>query len=323
MRSALLCLLLSSCGPDRQPVGQSSIPQSPSCEAPALLCGAGADDCCQRLEVAGGSFYRDNQPEFPANISRFELDRYEVTVGRFRAFTKHFDTWRAAGHPTHGEGRHPQNGDAQWESAFDAWLAPSAAKLTVAIQSADCVPHEVTWTDAPGGTEDFPMNCVTWYEAYAFCIWDDARLATEAELTFAAAGGAEQRRYPWGEAEPEQNTDLAVYGCLYAGNAGCAREDIAKVGSAPAGLARFGHLDLAGSMREWVFDRYQDPYPAGPCDNCAHASRGDNRSFRGGSWYNGPISLSTVIRNNNLPTFRSDSLGFRCARDIALPRPHP
>ena len=38
---------------------------------------------------------------------------------------------------------------------------------------------------------------MNWFESYAFCIWDGGFLASEAEWNYAAAGGSEQRYYPW------------------------------------------------------------------------------------------------------------------------------
>ena len=55
-----------------------------------------------------------------------------------------------------------------------------------------------TWLDN-AGHELHPINCVTFYVSYAFCIWDGGRLPTEAEFEFAAAGGSDDRLYPWGD----------------------------------------------------------------------------------------------------------------------------
>jgi len=54
------------------------------------------------------------------------------------------------------------------------------------------------------------MNCVNWYLAFAFCTWASSRLPTEAEWNYAAAGGDEQRRYPWGNEDPGADIALAV-----------------------------------------------------------------------------------------------------------------
>ena len=50
-----------------------------------------------------------------------------------------------------------------------------------------------TWT---ANNDNLPMNCITWFEAFAFCIWDGGRLPTELEWNYAAAGGSSQNVYP-------------------------------------------------------------------------------------------------------------------------------
>lgn len=76
------------------------MPSAPatSCIALPHTCGAtGNDDCCNSLLVPGGSYYRSydvagdsgsGDKSAPATISNFRLDKYEVTVGRFRAYVE-------------------------------------------------------------------------------------------------------------------------------------------------------------------------------------------------------------------------------------------
>ena len=67
----------------------------------AATCGPRRDeDCCASLPIPGGTFNRSNDPIYPATISPFDLDRFEVTVGRFRAFIQ-AGTATQARHPTH------------------------------------------------------------------------------------------------------------------------------------------------------------------------------------------------------------------------------
>ncbi len=152
------------------------------------------------------------------------------------------------------------------------------------------------------------MSCVNWYEAFAFCAWDGGWLPTEAEWEKAAAGGDENRLYPWGAAAP--TTSLAVYN-------GSTFASILAVGSKPLGKGRWGQYDLAGGMFEWVFDFYDAAWYSGAgavCSNCTNVTNSFSRVLRGGSWSVYAAVLRAAYRNSPAPADRNISYGFRCAR---------
>ena len=250
--------------------------------------------------MAGGTFERDNlsDPLYQATVGDFWLDTYEATVGRFAKFVAAFP----ANKPAAGSGKNPRNpSDPGWSSAWDNLLRPDQATLTAAVQ---CDDEFQTW----GRGDNLAMNCVTWYEAYAFCIWDGGRLPTQAEWNYAAAGGTDQRYYPW--SRPSNSELVSPSYAVYA-----PAESVATVGSvSPQGDGKYGQADLAGNVWEWVQDWYM-PFYTSSCDNCANLVPSAERVVRGGSFYDDASYLPTSIDDVYDPTFRSKYIGFRCARN--------
>lgn len=282
--------------------GGSATPP-PSCDGLDAICGPDGDaDCCASLPLPGGTFDRADAG-YPATLSAFRLDQHEITVGRFRRFVAAYEQDMIP----NGAGRNPNDrADAGWDIDWNALLPADANSLR---NDVICERGRATWSDAPGSDEARPINCITWPEALAFCVWDGGRLPTEAEWHFAAAGGDEQRSYPW-TAEHDQTIDssFAVYG---------SRVDTPEgVGSrSPTGDGRWGHADLAGNVAEWVLDM------AGllplPCVDCArHALAGDGqRVQRGGGFADEADALLNTLRSFDGPSTRRTDRGARCARD--------
>jgi sulfatase modifying factor 1 len=224
--------------------------------------------------VPGASdYYPSGQPqevpEFSSTVSSFALDKYEVTVGRFRKFVDAYVS-NLASAPADGAGANPNVPGSGWQSAWNTRLPATKAALTN-TDYLNCNAMSQTWTDVAGANENKPINCVHWYEAFAFCIWDGGRLQTESEWEYAAAGGADNRLYPWGSASPD---------CAYANFSGCSGP--VDVGSRPVSNGRWGHSDVVGNGVQWTFDCY-GTYPTSAQTNYAKVSSSyPERVLRGG-----------------------------------------
>ncbi len=273
--------------------GTGAIPAPPPC----ANCSSGI--------VPGGTFFRDNASA-PATVSSFALDLYEVTVGGWRAFA---DALSAGWVPAAGSGKNPGSAaDPGWDVAWNSSI--SSTPVVCDTNS--------TWAR---GIENGPMNCINWYEAFAFCVWDGGRLPSEAEWNYAAAGGGDaegQRVYPW--SNPPSSTSIsaleASYGCGGDGVAGCRETDLVSVGTKPSGNGRWGHADLAGNVWEWTIDYFAIQYPV-PCIDCANFSVGDyaQRVFRGGGYEDDASRVGSSARDSNSPEYRAVHVGVRCARN--------
>jgi len=313
-----------------------------SCQKLATLCQG--ESCCTSITVPGGAFkmgrstvsgssdyYSDGLsyevPEHDAIVSSFALDKYEVTVGRFRSFVEVYDAWHKppASNPQIGTGSN-QNATASvrgrtgwqqnWTPNDNDLPADSAAVKTMLIAGQD---QFSTWTETAGTNEAFPINNVSWTLAFAFCIWDGGRLPTEAEWNYAAAGGSEQRVFPW--SIPPDNS-IAPANAVYYGNADASGLPSA-VGSksctspqAACGDGRWGQSDLAGNVYEWTLDYYTDPYPPTTCVDCCTTSVQATHVVRGGSLNNDSGDLLSAERVDLGPTDVQFWTGFRCVYEL-------
>jgi formylglycine-generating enzyme len=286
---------------DKPSCGMGGTCKAGACTVPASCtgaegagndCGSALESCCASIEVPGGPYLRrhngiapyDN-PTFPATVSAFRLDKFEVTVGRLRAFF-------AAGAgaikaPLPGQGAHPKIADSGWLAAWQPLLGP-----------------------APSQQNDkrFPAKA-NWYVAFAFCVFDGGRLPTEAEWGYAASGGDEQRVYPW-SFPPSAITvgpDQAI------------QNTTARVGVA-TGVGRWGHFDLAGNAAEWVLDQKNDLSSIRTCNDCAFLKPSESRSIwksGGGSDLGGGRGGGDLrIAGSSDEARNYDNVGFRCARDM-------
>jgi formylglycine-generating enzyme len=290
-------------------------PAAPSCRGATEFCGRNSDSCCLSLPVAGGPLALPIDAagtRVQVELSSFHLDKYEVTVGRFREFLADYDAWRAHGNPAPGAGQHPRAPDSGWREADSASLPANAQEFERLVRECNTIP--LSTLDLPNSSSRIPLNCITWPEAAAFCAWDDARLPTYAEWYHAAAGGALDRVYPWGN-EPTPSRLYALYGCaLGLERPECTAAYVLPVGSHPNGAGFFAHEDLAGSMTEWLLDGALEPFVDG-CVDCVGVPPTPHRFWKSGSWVDSPSLLQNTYFAIVEQMLRLPFLGLRCARD--------
>jgi formylglycine-generating enzyme required for sulfatase activity len=145
--------------------------------------------------------------------------------------------------------------------------------------------------------DDHPIVNVTWNDAVAFCEWAGGRLPSEEEWEYAARGGKNGLKYPWGDLITHDNANYGQDLCCGGLAKGRDRwENTSPVGSFASN--GYGLSDMAGNVWQWCAD-----------------SAGNGRALRGGSWLTVPAWLRVSFRYSFAPGQSGNYIGFRCARE--------
>jgi len=310
---------------DNLGAGGSGDPQQPppSCadstaHPKPMGCGEDKDqDCCASDLVTGGDFllsydgvtFKDET--HPARISSFRLDRFEVTVGRFRAFLADYTI------PAPEEqGNHPVLiNEIKWLPEWSALVEPDAATV-LPLLGLSCSSSNAKFTEIPSQEFDSnPMNCTSWFEAWMFCHWDGGWLPTEAEWNYAAAGGNEQREFAWGPSTLQSIQEYAAVCATFSDSGECIDDGNPKqVGSYPLGRGRYCQHDLTGNVDEWTNGGYSSSLSEQLCSDCMDTDFELDRPIRGGDYKDTFVELLLNDRHGRDTDNRGASRGFRCAR---------
>ena len=293
-----------------------------SAAAPALAVGGQPGET---IRVPGGkSFVGTNRPVIaqdgegparPVTLRDFALEAETVTNTRFAAFVA------ATGYVTEAE----QFG---WSAVFLG--DPADARFAQSVGSSLPWWHRIPGADwrHPEGPDsdlqdrmDHPVVQVSWRDAQAFARWTGGRLPTEAEWEHAARGGAEARRFPWGDAEPDDETILCNIWQGRFPHTNTARDGWERTAPARSFAPNpLGLYNMVGNVWEWTADafRIRSASRHARARN-ATAAQHSEKLLKGGSFlchisycYRYRIAARTALS----PDSAASNAGFRVAYDL-------
>ncbi len=210
-----------------------------------------------------------------------------------------------------GSNRNPQTKEYPEHNVYlDAfWMDKvevTNAMYEKCVNAGECIPPVLRFNPYYGkwAYRDLPVVYVNWFAAEQYCTWAGRRLPTEAEWE-KAARGADLRIYTWGNgrATPRlANFEESLIG------------ESLPAYRYPLGASPYGVLNMAGNVREWVADWFDNKYYGiSPQVNPTGPETGIERSLRGGAYDANSDSITTFHRFRHEPDSAGLSRGFRCA----------
>ncbi|WP_321265851.1 formylglycine-generating enzyme family protein [Alcaligenes faecalis] len=295
------------------------------------------------VAIAGGRFlmgsdegYPEEKPVHPVQVQAFQIDQHEVTNAQFAQFVA------ATGYVTQAERvpEFPSNAQVP-----EQYRQPGSAVFTPPSATHDHDHHGGHnqhaptgnynwWVWVPGanwrhpggpktnldGRDNHPVVHIAYEDALAYARWLGRDLPTEEQWEFAARGGLESARYPWGNT-PEVRGRLMAN--TWQGNFPAKNllrdgyEGTAPVGCFPAN--NYGLWDSVGNVWEWTRSAWQPqhrpltpkPLVAAAKDAKANPATG---VIKGGSFLcaaNFCVRYRPASRQPQETTLSTQHVGFR------------
>lgn len=254
-------------------------------------------------------------PVRKTQLRPFALETVLVTNARFAAFVAH------TGYRTQAE-------EFGWSPVFRGLLAPDESGGVAHPRDGFWLRIDGARWSAPEGPgssiatrPDHPVVHISWADAKAFALWCGGRLPSEAEWEHAARGGLANPRFPWGDAEPDDDT---VFCNIWQGRFP-EENTIADGHSGTSPVHAFpcngaGLHDMAGNVWEWTADAFRVHSIASRARaRNATAAAENERVMKGGSFlchrsycYRYRIAARNALAANSC----GSNTGFRVAYDL-------
>ena len=208
----------------------------------------------------------DEKPVHTVYVDAFYMDRFPVTNAQYKAFIDENPEWQkvqAVFEPSKPWFLFARRRTREaYDDAIAEYKAYSERIGKLPAYARDFVilyNYLLPWKedDFLQKMDNYPVHDVPWYAAMAYAEWAGKRLPTEAEWEYAARGGLEGKRYPWGD-------KIDVNKANYVDNVNF--PSVTKVDTFKPN--DYGLYDMCGNVWEWCLDEYdEDFYKKSPKEN--------------------------------------------------------